>query len=218
VNDFWVLLGPDYAGKSSVMRALAGRLGPSWRMVSYDDEFVPHNRSIIRHLRRDFLGEVLRHTDRYSPDFLLTILQASIVYLRDRTLEVLPRCSVLVDSYYYKVLAKCTLAGYVNDALFAWWRTFPPPRGIVYLDVDPATAWQRSGAGATLNPLEHYGGRPTWPAFRRYQLDLRRELLCELGGLPVTTIDATRDIAEVCAAAEAVLTNAKRRERDERAG
>ena len=86
--EFHVLLGPDYAGKSTVLTALAGA---GWRCVSYDDEFVPADRAVIPELRNTFLTRALRRDGTpYSPDFVLTLLQNSVVYLRDEILRADP--------------------------------------------------------------------------------------------------------------------------------
>jgi thymidylate kinase len=121
------------------------------------------------------------------------MLQVAIVYMRDRAL----RCHasfVLVDSYYYKILAKCMLFGLVSEPIFALWRSFPQPRHVIYLDVDPATAWRRSGEGARLNAFEHYGGQGGREPFERFQADLRTLILREIRGLPVSALTARDDV------------------------
>jgi thymidylate kinase len=75
-----------------------------------------------------------------------------------------------------------------NESLFAWWRSFPRPRQVIYLDVDPVTAWRRSGEGSRLNTFEHYGDVPTWEGFRRFQADLRRLMAEEIGAIPVDVL------------------------------
>jgi thymidylate kinase len=102
-----------------------------------------------------------------------------------------------MDSYYYKILAKCRLAGLDEHPLYAWWRSFPQPRSLVYLDVTPETAWHRAEQGARLNPLEHAGPRPTWFGFESYQKNLGKLLTEEVGRLPVTVVGecATADTA-----------------------
>ncbi|WP_034261040.1 hypothetical protein [Actinospica robiniae] len=181
--DFIVLLGPDYAGKSSVLAALSA---DGWQCVSYDREFVEPECSLVDDLRDGFVGRGLPGIETaYSPDFLVTLLQASVVYLRDRTVRASPGRPVVTDSYYYKILAKCLLKGMVNEQLFAWWRSFPQPSRVIYLDVPPETAWKRSGQGSRLNPFEYYGAAPTWEGFRRFQTDLRELMLREVGAVAV---------------------------------
>lgn len=193
--EFSVLLGPDYAGKSKVLAALAAR---GVQCVSYDREFVRPDCSLVHDLRDGFLGRALpgRGTS-YSADFLTALLQAAVVYLRDQVLQADPGRPVIVDSYYYKILAKCTLAGLAGEALFGCWRSFPRPRRVIYLDTSPATTWQRSGEGAQLNPFEHYGDVPSWENFRRFQTDLRRVMLREAGAVPVAVLSEMDSVERV---------------------
>lgn len=191
---FSVLLGPDYAGKSSVVRALAA---DGWHCVSYDREFVEPECSLVDDLRDGFVTRALPGMgSAYSADFLITLLQTSVVYLRDHTLRAAPGRQVITDSYYYKVLAKCVLKGLVNESIFAWWRSFPPPTRVIYLDVDPETAWLRSGEGLRLNPFEYYGEAPTREGFHRFQADLRRLMLREVGPLPVNVLTASGGVGQ----------------------
>jgi thymidylate kinase len=183
---FSVLLGPDYAGKSTVLSALAAR---GVQCVSYDDEFVRPDCSLVNELRDRFVTQALRSKGTsYSADFVVTLLQTAVVYLRDQVMCADRERPVVVDSYYYKILAKCVLTGLANEVLFAWWRSFPRPRQVIYLDVDPATAWRRSGEGAQLNFFEHYGDAPTWESFRRFQTDLRRLMVAEIGPVPMEVL------------------------------
>jgi thymidylate kinase len=202
--DFWVLLGPDYAGKSSVISAVTENTG--WHAVSYDDQFLEDEFALIRHLRNDFVSEALRGVgERYSADFVLSILQAAVLFLRDQALRHNGKEPVVVDSYYYKILAKCRLSGLVNEALFAWWRSFPSPRGVIYLDTDAGTAWQRAGGGAAVNGFEHYGDRPSREAFDRFQRDLRRLMLTETRGVPTYVIEPGLGVDEVARRVEGIV-------------
>lgn len=195
-----VLLGPDYAGKSTVLTALAAH---GWRCVSYDDEFIPPESSLVSDLRTGFLGKALRGLGAgYSADFVLSLLQASVVHLRD---QAAAHDDSLVDSYYYKILAKCVLAGLGNDDVFAFWRSFPQPRRVVYLDVDPETAWRRSEWGVRLNPFEHYGPTPTWQGFRDFQLDLRELMLGEARAAEITVVPQPDGVAQAVGAVREIL-------------
>jgi thymidylate kinase len=201
--EFTVLLGPDYAGKSSVMAALSAM---DRTCVSYDDELVRPECSLVSDLRDGFVKRALAGMGaHYSPDFVLTLLQASVVYLRDQTLRAAPDRPVVVDSYYYKILAKCLLAGLVNHSMFAWWRSFPQPCRVVYLDVDPDEAWRRSGEGARLNRFEYHGARPTRDGFCRFQRELRQLMVEEVGAVPLTVL-AGPDGVEAAAGAVHELT------------
>ncbi|MET7640032.1 hypothetical protein [Streptomyces sp. NPDC005438] len=198
---FTVLLGPDYAGKSSVLRRLAD--DPSWTVVSYDRGLLDTGSPLVGRVRDEFLAEALCDPGRYSPDLVLSLLQVAVVHLRDRVATAPRDTHVLVDSYYFKILAKCHLLGLRNEALFSWWRGFPQPERVLFLDVTPDLAWRRSGHGADANSLEHYGERPTAQTFQSFQTDLRRTLLTEVSHLDVTTIEPGHTIEETVRAVEA---------------
>lgn len=200
VPRFCVLLGPDHAGKSSVLNEIAGAASP-WRGVSVDDDWLAPEHRLLADLRRQLVREVLPGTGTaYSCDFVAGLLQLAVLHLRDRVLAA-GDAPVLVDSYYYKILAKCRLAGVRENPMFGWWRSFPQPARVIYLDVAPETTWQRCGAGTGANPLEYYGDGPDWPRFEAYQTDLHKVMLDETAHLPVTVIeeqdDLTRTVAQV---------------------
>jgi thymidylate kinase len=190
---FTVLLGPDYAGKSSVLRRLAA--DGSWTVVSYDRGLLDPNAPLVGRVRDEFFGEALKEPGRYSPDLVLTIMQVAVVHLRDQVAAA-PPGRVIVDSYYYKILAKCRLLGLSNEALFSWWRGFPQPDGVVFLDVPPHVAWRRSGCGADVNGTEYYGDEPTEAGFRAFQTDLRQTLLAEVADRDVTVVAQPDGLAE----------------------
>ncbi|WP_030748211.1 hypothetical protein [Streptomyces sp. NRRL S-31] len=202
---FCVLLGPDYAGKSSALDRLS-RDTPRWRMLSLDDAFLAPEHALIGRLRRHAVQDVAARPDDWSPDFFATLLQTAVVHLRDQLRQADPHTPVVIDSYYYKLLAKCRLAGASDGPPLAWWRTFPQPRRILYLDVRPETAWQRCRFGADLNTLEHYGPRPGWDGFRRYQSDLAKTLHGEIQHLPVTVIPERDRQEDTAAEIREVLT------------
>ncbi|MFD0550673.1 hypothetical protein ACFQ0X_16880 [Streptomyces rectiviolaceus] len=122
---FCVVLGPDQAGKSTALDHL-GRSAPQWRLLSVDDARLAPEHTLIGRLRRNVVKDVAPHPDDWSPEFFASLVQTAVVHLRDQLLrdEGSGR-PVVVDSYYYKLLAKCRLAGAPDSPLFAWWRTFP---------------------------------------------------------------------------------------------
>ncbi|URM89285.1 hypothetical protein LUW75_03850 [Streptomyces sp. MRC013] len=197
---FCVLLGPDHAGKSSVMTRLRG-LAPAWRLISDDDGFLAPEHTLLRRLRRDVVTDVARHESAWSPQFLTAMLHTAIVHLHDRLARDASGAPAVVDSYYYKYLAKCLLSGAPEEPLPTWWRALPRPRRVIYLDVSPEAAWERARRGAALNPLEYYGEHPTWEGFKRYQTDLAKVMADEIQDLPVTVIEAenclTRVVGEI---------------------
>ncbi|WP_406690579.1 hypothetical protein REH65_32570 [Saccharopolyspora sp. ID03-671] len=204
---FFVLLGPDGAGKSSVMGRLAELL-PEWRLVSTDSAFVTPEHILITRLRRDLQDYLLPGLGTaYSADFLASVLQTAVVHMRDQVRGRNPRVPVLVDSYYYKILAKCRIAGVRDTAMYDWWRTFPQPDRVIYLDVSPSSAWRRRSDGANLNPLEHEGGKGDMAGFERYQKELRELLLEEVGDLPVTELPEQPSVERTAELVREVLTS-----------
>ncbi|WP_245790481.1 ATP-binding protein [Streptomyces monashensis] len=203
---FCVLVGPDHAGKSTVLARLE-RTSPAWRFLSVDDDRLSPEHALISRLRRAAVTEVAAHPDAWSPEFFTTLVQTAVVHLRDELLRGAGSGRpAVIDSYYYKFLAKCRLAGAPDSPLFAWWRTFPRPQRVIYLDVPPETTWRRSGEGAGLNPLEHYGPRPEWDGFRRYQRDLAKLIRDEIQDLPVTVIEDGGRAEHTATAVREVLT------------
>lgn len=204
---FCVLLGPDHAGKSSVLAELAGAADQPWQLVSLDDAWLAPEHRLLADLRQHLVRQVLpRVGTSYSEEFVAGLLQLAVLHLRDRVLAA-GDTPVLVDSYYYKILAKCRLAGVRENPMFAWWRSFPQPARVIYLDVAPATGWQRCGAGAVANPLEFYGDRPEWPLFEAYQTDLRKVMLEETAHLPVTVVAEHDGVARTAALVREALAD-----------
>jgi hypothetical protein len=170
------------------------RAAPQWRLLSLDDGFLGPGRALLKALRRHLVEEVVPAPEgTYSSDFVMAMMQTAVIYLRDRLLELPAGPPILVDSYYYKVLAKCRLAGARDNPMFRWWRSFPQPRGVVFLDVAPDVAWRRSGCGVTLNRMEHFDDRPSQEGFVAYQRELGRLLLEEVGDLRTSFVDAHGD-------------------------
>ncbi|MGW0882845.1 hypothetical protein [Streptomyces sp. NPDC002671] len=192
---FVVLLGTDYAGKSSALTELADR-APSWHVVSLDDEFLEPGHSLIGRLRRNLVADVLPDLHHgYSLDFMVSLLQTATVHLRDSIERSPGGAPVLVDSYYYKILAKCRLAGVDSHPVFDWWRTFPQPRRVIFLEVSTAQAWKRCGEGAGTNSLEYYGQQPDQPSFEKFQSDLREAMWEEVRHLPVTVVEEQEHVS-----------------------
>lgn len=197
MTGFWVLLGPDFSGKSTVLGPLRTRHG--WYVISHDDHEL-ESFPLIRTLRDTWLTEALPRTGtRYSAELTLAALHPIVLHLRDELARAAGRDRVIVDSYYYKLLAKCSLLGVEHGETFHYWRSFPRPRGVVYLDTDPEVAWARSGFGSGLNSFEHLGTAPERAGFTRLQSELRGALLKEVASLPLTLVDS-------CAPPDAVLT------------
>ncbi|MET7550934.1 hypothetical protein ABZS94_35280 [Streptomyces sp. NPDC005500] len=204
-TDFWVLLGTDYCGKSSTLHRIAEQ-HPHVRPVSYDSHLVAGAYGTHTGLH-SALGSALQDREgTYSPDYIVALLNVAVVYLRDQALAAEDGRLPLVDSYYYKILAKSQLLGLNTADLLPWWQAFAQPTGVIFLESDVSTAWRRSGNGSQLNALEHYGDEPTRGAFESFQRDLRAQLLKEVSHLPVTHIPADQDVD---ATATAVIQSIK---------
>jgi hypothetical protein len=202
--EFFVVLGPDYAGKSSALTELRAGSAP-FRIISTDGDLLDARHAVVADLRRA-VGELLPSLGTpYSAEFLAALLQTAVVHVRDELFRGDGSIPTLVDSYYYKILAKCRLAGVADNPMFAWWRSFPQPRRVIYLDVPTESAWRRSGRGASLNPLEYYGQRPERDGFQRYQRDLAKLMSDEIHGLPVTVVEERESPAGTADAIREVL-------------
>jgi thymidylate kinase len=202
---FHVLLGPDYAGKSSVMTALRSE-EPDWQLLSIDGAFLRPEHSLVADLRHALVGDVMPGLgDAYSLDFMATLMQAAVVHLRDRIRTADPRRPIVVDSYYYKILAKCRLAGLDESQCYTWWRTFPQPRSVVYLEVSARNAWRRCGRGAEVNRMEYYDDRPLQEGFATYQADLDHTMSREVAHLPVSVVHEQDSVADTVSAVRKAL-------------
>jgi thymidylate kinase len=186
---FWTLLGPDFAGKSSALARLRSEHG--WRVVSHDDLFLADH-PLVAKLRRCWIDEALVwRGKRYTDEFVISVMHSVMLHLRDELARTTGPEPVIVDSYYYKALAACSLLGVAHEPTFAYWRSFPRPEGVVYLDIPPEVAWRRAGGGTKVSAFEHYGEAVSLEGFVRLQTDLRTKMLTEVGELPLTVIDGT---------------------------
>jgi thymidylate kinase len=196
LDNLWVILGPDYAGKSSVMDLLS----TSWngRFVSYDDRLLSPQHSMVGRLRKSFLSEVLPGIGSvYSADFAISLFNCYAIFLRDQIAASESDRPIIIDSYYYKVLAKCVLAGFSCDRVFSVWRSFPQPKHVVYLDVDTDLAWFRSGEGRELNRLEYFGSEPSRSGFVRFQDELGKLMIKEIAGANVSELKSVGSIEDL---------------------
>jgi thymidylate kinase len=189
MTPFWTLLGPDFAGKSTALSRLRDEHG--WQVVSHDDRFLGDH-PLIATLRSCWVTDALAWADtRYTDELVLSVMHSVILHQRDQLARCTGTAPVVVDSFFYKVLAACSLLGVTHEPTFRYWRSFPRPRGVVYLDVPPEVTWERTGHGALATAFEHYGPRPTRDGFVRMQSDLRTMMLAEVGDLPLTVLDGT---------------------------
>jgi hypothetical protein len=187
MTGFWTVLGCDFAGKSLMLRQLAAE---GWPVISYDDPYV-RDRPVIRQVRSGLFFDTYRQVGHgYSGELAFSLLTPMVWYLRDEVLRRAHDGPALVDSYYFKLLAKGIVTGIADRETVTLWRSFPPPRGAIFLDVDPEVAWERAGGAANLNPFEHYGREPTRDNFVAFQRDLREAILHEVRDLDVLVLNA----------------------------
>jgi thymidylate kinase len=189
MSGFWTLLGPDFAGKSTALARLRGEHG--WQVVSYDDRFLD-GYPLVAKLRNCWIDDALVWAgQRYTAELVLSVLHTVILHQRDQLARQTGPEPVISDSFYYKVLAACSLLGVPHEPTFDYWRSFPQPKGVVYLDVPPEVTWERTGRGTTVSAFEHYGEVVSREGFIRMQTDLRAKMLAEVKDLPLTIVDGT---------------------------
>lgn len=207
MSGFWTVLGGDYSGKSHALRTLAA---DGWRIVSYDDPYV-RRYPVIRSLRNQLFFDAYRGIDRpYSAYLVFSLLTPIAWFLRDEALRQAAHGPTVVDSYYFKLLAKGVITGITDPETRTLWRSFPQPDGVIYLDVPGPVAWRRAGGPEHLNPFEHYGPEPNRDRFLDFQRDLRDAMRHEIRHLDVVTIDATASRAQVTRELRAVLRPTQR--------
>ncbi len=197
MSRYWTLLGPDFSGKSTALGRLRDEHG--WQVVSHDAPYLD-NHPLIATLKDSWIGDGLLWTGtRYTPELVLSVMHTVMLFLRDQIERQAGSTPVLVDSFYYKQLAACALLGAGHEPTFDYWRSFPRPEGVLYLDVPPEVAWARSERGAKANAYEHYGETVSRAGFVRFQTDLRARMLAEVRHLPVTVLDGTAPLDAVLA-------------------
>jgi thymidylate kinase len=186
---FWTLLGPDFAGKSTAVARLRDEHG--WQVVSYDDLFCADH-PLVATLRHCWVDDALAWVGtRYTAELVLAVAHPIVLHQRDQIARQTGPGPVIVDSFYYKLLTTCALLGVTHEPTFDYWRSFPQPEGVVFLDVPPEVTWERAGRGAGVSAFEHYGDVVSREGFVRLQSDLREAMLAEVGGLPLTVVDGT---------------------------
>jgi thymidylate kinase len=192
-----VLLGGDGAGKSSVLRRLR-EVRPGWSYASIDpaDLYPLPGLNYMDWAAttppRTYIG-VWEPLSRAS--FLAHVL--SLCY-EERILPELARGNtVICDSYYYRIWAKeQMLSSPGSELVAALGRLMRRPDLALWLDVDTATAWQRSGMRC--EAYEAVGDR-SYEGFLRMQEGVRRLVLDELAAGPLRHIDASRPVEDIAA-------------------
>jgi thymidylate kinase len=192
-HSFYVLLGGDYSGKSSILELLSKEI--DWHIIANSSLLLKEPMGILDTFYNLFIDDLLvRHKDHYSSDFILSGMQMTLVYLRDKVIEGLATNHVLIDSYYYKYLCKCILKRWINKEIFSLWRSFLKPDKILFIQTSPEIAWLRSKEGNVLNRFEYNGETPSWESFKYFQCNLTDMMLEEVNDIPIAYIDGDIDL------------------------
>lgn len=188
-----VLLGHDGAGKSTVLREIQ-RERPEWLCTSLDPEdFLPIPGIDLRpppswHPRETALA--LQPMSRSA--FLLLILSIVTEY------NVIPALAagstVVVDSYYYRLLAKEAVLNPVGYALIKHAsEILPKPNLILEIIVQTDLAYSRK---KTLTRLE-YAGDSSQTGFARFQETVRKRVQQLCVGVPTREVDGERAVRAI---------------------
>jgi thymidylate kinase len=200
-----VVVGADHAGKSTVIRALLARNYP---VISCDDDLLEPPYTVLAKLRQAW-GHAMASGQSFSREFMLTGLQLPLFYMRDEMSRRRGIEPVVMDSYYYKVLAKCRLLRLEISRMTTLWREFPDPDLVIVLAADDEALWQRSGRGKLVNPFEHYGAEVSKDSYLAFQRDLLREIRKETRHLPCCEVDANEDPDVVLQQVQAAVAEAR---------
>lgn len=184
---FLVVVGIDGSGKSTLLRALdiPNTVVASWQDLRSDEAtatLAPESPTMIRN-RVPSLSRAM---------FIGGHLVAQFEYLVRPRLEA--GSNVVLDSYHYKLLAKERIFGVGDDSFERLCAELPQPDGVVFVDVDPATAFERKRG--VLSPYE-YLGEPSLESFTAFQLSLRASVLEQIRSLPHAVVDGCRPPEEV---------------------
>ncbi len=197
---FLVLVGIDGSGKTSLLSALAdlGMLTGSWRDLRDHDlpqAMAPDAPTQIK----------TRLNPMPRTMFVGGHLVAQYEYLVRPAVEA--GTDILLDSYWYKVLAKERLLGRLHPSLTELCRALPVPDAVVFLDVDPRVALRRKGGRVTAYECL---GAPGDESFLRFQTLLRQEIMADLASVPqVHRVDADADPGAVLDQVVALLAGCR---------
>lgn len=178
-GSFIVLVGIDGSGKSTLLERLAeaGVHTSSWHDLRSHDVpamLAPDAPTAIK----------ARLTPLARSMFIGGHLVAQYEYLVRPALE--QGEDVLLDSYYFKLLAKERLLGFAQPALETLCRQLPQPDGLILIDTPPELSWSRK-AGA-LSVYEHFG-TPTEANYLAFQRGIETSLRKATRAIPSVTLD-----------------------------
>jgi thymidylate kinase len=183
-----VLVGIDGSGKTSLLSSLgtARLITSSWRDLRNHElpsVMAPDAPTAIKNRltavpRAMFIGGHIVAQYEY-------LVRPQLALGRD----------VLLDSYWYKVVAKERILGRLHPSLTELCELLPVPDAVIVLVTDPGVAFARKRG--TPAPYEYFH-QPVEEDFTRFQSRLRDQLDTALVGHPaVHRLDANRDFASV---------------------
>lgn len=188
---FVVMIGMDGSGKSTVLQSLIerGLKVADWKdlreyeEISYSAPEEPHTiRNRLKPLSRSL--------------FVASHIVAEYEYLIEPIIN--KGISIVLDSYYYRSLAKEAIYG-KNDPIFHTICTsLPQPDYIIDLKVDPEIAFERKvkARAGTLGVSEFYH-EPTLSDFINFQKRVRDLISIYTNRIPIMEIDSSQKREEV---------------------
>ncbi|GAA2280242.1 hypothetical protein GCM10010402_41240 [Actinomadura luteofluorescens] len=193
---FMVLTGIDGSGKSSLLSliAIASLTTAGWRDLRHHElpaVMAPDEPTLIKNSmsslpRAMFIGGhiVAQYEHLVRPQLELGV-------------------DVLLDSYWYKVMAKEHILGTSHPILADLCGALPVPDAVILLEVDPRVAYLRKRDSLTSYECM---GTTDMKGFIRFQGRLRDRLEEELAGHPALyRVDADRDLRSVLRSATDVV-------------
>lgn len=194
---FLVLVGIDGSGKTTLLSRLSlpGVMTTSWRELRGHDvpaTLAPDAPTLIKN-RLPVLSRAM---------FVGGHLVAQYEYLVRPQLD--SGAHVLLDSYYFKLLAKERLFGTAHQALEDLCRELPQPDGVIYIDVPPLMSYQRKRG--LLSPYE-CDGHPTEASYIRFQTSLATAIRTQISDVPNVVIDGTADTDQLLLSADHAIND-----------
>ncbi len=182
-GNFGVLVGIDGCGKSTLLKSIKNRklMISDWKELRVFEEvafWAPPR-------PRDVRG-ILKPMSRAM--FVASHLVAEYEYLIEPAIH--QGLSVLIDSYYFKWLAKESIYKQTHDMFFSICDFLPRPDVIIHLNIPPEDAYQRKKDN--LSPFEYYK-EPTLDDFVDFQTKVVNNIFYNSRDIPIITIDATRE-------------------------
>jgi thymidylate kinase len=184
---FVVLLGPDGAGKSTLVENMKAR-APEWVFTSaqprdlypieglecYDWALQRHPREFVKNM-----SPLTRAT------FFMHVLSIELEY------HILPALAdgrvVVSDSYWYRMMAKESIQNPSGAAVLAGMvDRLPRPDLVIMLDVPLEMAWRRNGEPTTFEVADD---DYSWEGFARFQRQVLDELDVLVADLPQMVLD-----------------------------